>query len=136
MSGRPVFVVDDDASVRRALERLLRAAGYEVRAFASAREILARDDAGDPACVVVDVRMPGQGGLELYEALVSRGRAVSVIFMTGHGEIPMAVKAMEAGAVDFLTKPFTDEALLDAIARAIAGDARRRDTPVAKRPIA
>ena len=135
MSRRPVFVVDDDVSVRRALERLLRAAGYEVRAFASARELLARDDVDDAACVILDVRMPGQGGLELYEALVAGGRALSVIFMTGHCDIPMAVRA---GAVDFLTKPISDEALLLAIDRAIADDERRRDPRPAERarPIA
>ena len=138
MTEAPVFVIDDDASVRRALERLLRSAGYRVRTFASAREFLECDESDDPGCIVLDVRMPGVGGLDLYEALVAAGRDVSVVFITGHGDVPMAVKAMRAGAVDFLAKPFGDDALLEAVARAIARDRRRRDVDEAQRarPIA
>jgi FixJ family two-component response regulator len=134
MSRRRVFVVDDDASVRRALERLLRAAGYAVHTFASAAEFLSQANLApsaeperrhDPACVVLDVRMPGQSGLDLYEALAGRGWEVAVIFITGHGDMPMAVKAMKAGAVDFLAKPFTEAALLAAIARVFPDDMPR-----------
>jgi FixJ family two-component response regulator len=130
MSGRRVLVVDDDVSVRRALERLLRAAGYAVETFASATEFLSRANAGPeclrgPACLVLDVRMPGQSGVDLYETLAGRGADVAVIFITGHGDVPMAEKARKAGAVDFLAKPFTEAALLAAIARVFPGGATR-----------
>lgn len=133
-----VFVVDDDVSVRRALARLLRSAGYRVRAFASAREFLERDEPDDPHCVVLDVRMPGQGGLDLYEALVAGRREVSVVFITGHGDVPMAGKAMKAGAVAFLAKPVGDDDLLEAVARAIARGRGDRDVDESRRvrPIA
>jgi len=122
-----VLVVDDDASVRRALERLLRSAGYRVQTFASAQDLLGRGQFDDVACVVLDVRMPGQGGLDLYEVLVRSGCDLSVVFISGHGDIPMAVRAMKAGAVDFLPKPFEDEALLEAVERAVGRDRQRRD---------
>lgn len=125
----PVLVVDDDASVRRALERLLRSAGYRVETFASAQDLLERSQFEDAGCVVLDVRMPGRGGLDLYEMLVRAECDLSVVFISGHGDIPMAVKAMKAGAVDFLTKPFEDEALLEAVSRAVARDRQRRDVP-------
>ena len=117
MSRPLVLVVDDDASVRRALARLLATAGYAVQTFASARAFLERENPDEPVCVVLDVRMPGQDGLDLYQTLVESGRDVSAIFITGHGDVPMAVRAMKAGAVDFLAKPFTEAALLAAIAR-------------------
>jgi FixJ family two-component response regulator len=120
--GPAVWVVDDDASVRRALDRLLRAAAYRVRVFASAQEFLEQLQSEEPACVVLDVRMPGQSGLDLRETLVGEGRDLPIIFITGHGNIPMAVKAMKTGAVDFLQKPFDEESLLDAVARAVAQD--------------
>jgi FixJ family two-component response regulator len=122
MKGDPptVFVVDDDPSVRRGLERLLRSAGYRAETFASAREFLERGDAEAGGCLVLDVRMPGQSGLELYEVLTTAGHAIPVIFITGHGDIPMAVRAIKAGAVDFLPKPFDDEVLLEAVRQALA----------------
>jgi FixJ family two-component response regulator len=115
-----VFVVDDDLSVRRGLERLLRLAGYRVETFTSAREFLARVAPDGPSCLVLDVRMPEQNGFDLHEALAARGRPLPVIFITGHGDIPMAVRAMKAGAVDFLTKPFDVEALFHAVRQALA----------------
>jgi FixJ family two-component response regulator len=115
-----VFVVDDDPSVRRGLERLLRSAGHRVETFGSAREFLERGDAEAGGCLVLDVRMPGQSGLELYEVLAAAGYSLPVIFITGHGDIPMAVRAIKAGAVDFLPKPFDDDALLEAVRQALA----------------
>jgi FixJ family two-component response regulator len=115
-----VFVVDDDPSVRRGLERLLRSAGYRAETFASTREFLERGDAEAGGCLVLDVRMPGQSGLELYDVLAAAGYSLPVIFITGHGDIPMAVRAIKAGAVDFLPKPFDDDALLEAVRQALA----------------
>ena len=115
-----VFVVDDDPSVRRGLERLLRSAGYRAETFGSAREFLHRSDPVAGGCLVLDVRMPGQSGLELYDVLLAAGHAIPVIFITGHGDIPMAVQAIKGGAVDFLPKPFDDEALLEAVRQALA----------------
>jgi FixJ family two-component response regulator len=123
-----VFVVDDDPSMRRSLESLLRSVGYDVRPFASAQEFMqaARPDA--PGCLVLDVRLPGMGGLTFQQELTKAGIALPVIFVTGHGDVPMTVRAMKAGAAEFLTKPFDDQVLLDAIHAAIEGDrARRRD---------
>jgi FixJ family two-component response regulator len=120
-----VFVVDDDASVRRGLERLLRSAGYRAEAFASAAEFLRRGEEDGPSCLVLDIRMPDVTGLELRDALLMGGRDLPIIFVTGHGDIPMAVQAMKAGAVDFLTKPFDQQILLDAVAQALARDATR-----------
>jgi FixJ family two-component response regulator len=114
-----VFVVDDDTSVRRSLTRLLAAHGHAVEAFASAASYLDRAPSPGPACVVLDVRMPGLSGLELQQALADRGRTDQIVFITGHGSVPMCAQAMKAGAVDFLPKPFTEVSLLDAVARAI-----------------
>ncbi len=124
--GATVFVVDDDASVRRGLERLLRSVGYRVETFASAREFLELGRLEGAGCLVLDVRMPGQSGLELHEVLVAGGHDIPVVFITGHGDIPMAVRAMKSGAADFLAKPFDDEVLLDAVRQAIATDRSRR----------
>jgi FixJ family two-component response regulator len=121
-----VFVVDDDPSVRKSLTRVVRSAGYTVEAFASARDFMARGPCEGPCCVVLDVRMPGLTGLDLQEALVGAGRAMPVVFITGHGNISMSVKAMKAGAVDFLTKPFDVASLLAAIERAVAKAVRDR----------
>jgi FixJ family two-component response regulator len=115
-----VSIVDDDASVRKGLARLVRAAGYDVETFASAHEYLARPRPEDPCCLLLDVRMPGLSGLELQEALASMGRRVSIVFVSGHADIPRSVKAMKSGAVDFLTKPVDDRELLGAIERAVA----------------
>jgi len=117
-----VFVVDDDPSVRKSLARLIGSAGHAVEAFASAREFLARERYPGPCCVVLDVRMPGLTGLDLQEALAGAGRRMSIVFITGHGNISMSVKAMKGGAVDFLTKPVDDKDLLAAIERCVARD--------------
>jgi two-component system, LuxR family, response regulator FixJ len=114
-----VFVIDDDASIRRALARLLRSAGYSHECFPSASAFLARPPAAVPSCVVLDYRMPGLNGLELQNALIAAGRHESIIFITAHGDIPTCANAMKAGAIDFLPKPFRDEDLLNAIARSL-----------------
>jgi FixJ family two-component response regulator len=115
-----VFVVDDDLSVRRGMERLLRSAGYRVETFASALEFLERGAASLPGCLVLDIRMPGLSGFDLQQMLSARGDDIPIIFITGHGDIPMAVRAIKAGAADFLTKPFDDQAILDAIRQSLA----------------
>jgi FixJ family two-component response regulator len=117
-----VFVVDDNASVRKSLSRLLAAAGYTVEAFASAREFLTRVPSEGPCCLVLDVRMPGLTGIELQAALVAAGRRMSIVFVTGHIDVPMSVKAMKGGAVDVLTKPIDRQELLAAIVRAVTKD--------------
>jgi len=119
-----VYIVDDDASVRKSLTRLVAAAGYQVHAFASAREYLARGPSTGPSCLVLDVRMPGLTGLDLQKALAGSEHRTAIVFITGHGDIAMSVTAMKAGAVDFLTKPFAGQDLLDAIQRALAKDTR------------
>jgi FixJ family two-component response regulator len=121
-----VFLVDDDAGVLKALSRLLRARGYDVRANMSPQEFLADHDAEVPGCAVLDVSMPGLDGLELQQALTAGGTHRPVIFITGKGDIPTSVRAMKAGAVDFLTKPVNDTDLLEAIARAKEQDAESR----------
>ncbi|MGA7540558.1 MAG: response regulator transcription factor [Steroidobacteraceae bacterium] len=121
-----VFVVDDDESVRGSLRFLLRSAGLESRAFGSAQEFLASYEPVQPGCLVLDVRMPGMSGLELQQELNLRGAILPVIFITGHGDIPMAVEAMQHGAHDFLQKPFRDEDLIERVRRALAKDAKAR----------
>jgi FixJ family two-component response regulator len=123
-----VFLVDDDASVRKALTRLIKSAGYQVQAFASARDFLEHWATADdgPACLVLDVRMPGLSGLDLQQELQSANAPLPIIFITGHGDIPMSVKAMKHGAVDFLPKPVKDKALLGAIAQALERAVRER----------
>src|SRR2546423_2520107 len=125
-----VFVVDDDASVRAALAALIRSAGLKVETFASAREFLARAPAGAPSCLVLDLRLPGLSGLDLQSRMGELNLEIPIVFITGHGDIPTSVRAMKAGAVEFLTKPFLDRDLLDAIAQAIERDraARLRQT--------
>ena len=125
--GAPiVYVIDDDASVRAALEDLLASMGLQVRAFASTQAFLdhPRDDA--PACLVLDVRMPGQSGLDFHRSMADLGLQLPVVFITGHGDIAMGVNAIKAGAIEFLTKPFRDQELLDAIHKGIALDRERR----------
>jgi FixJ family two-component response regulator len=119
-----VYIVDDDASVRKSLTRLVAAAGYRVHAFASAGEYLAREPVVGPSCLVLDVRMPGLTGLDLQKALAAGSHRTAIVFITGHGDIAMSVTAMKAGAVDFLTKPFAGTDLLAAIQRALAKDTR------------
>jgi FixJ family two-component response regulator len=114
-----VFVVDDDASVRAALESLFRSVGLAVRSFGSAQEFLSEPVADIPACLVLDVRLPGMSGLDLQRELAERDPALPIIVITGHGDIPMTVRAMRAGAVEFLPKPFRDQDLLDAVQQAL-----------------
>jgi two-component system, LuxR family, response regulator FixJ len=121
-----VMVVDDDSGVRNAMRILLKSVGLEATLYASAQEFLAAWQPAQPGCLVLDIRMPGMSGLELQQQLNLRGAVVPVIFMTGHGDIPMAVEAMQHGAFDFLQKPFRDQDLLDRIQRAIARDAELR----------
>jgi FixJ family two-component response regulator len=118
-----VFVVDDDPSVRRSLANLLESGDYAVETFGSAVEFLRHAEHPGASCLVLDVRLPGLDGLSLQRHLAERGRGEQIIFITGHGDIPMGVQAMKRGAVDFLPKPFGDEQLLDAVARALARSA-------------
>jgi FixJ family two-component response regulator len=115
-----VYVVDDDASVRESLSSLIRSAGMVVEVFSSPFEFLALDKLSDFSCVVLDVRMPGLDGLALQDKLAERGREIAIVFITGHGDVPLAVRAMKAGAIDFLNKPFDDTDLLNAIALALS----------------
>jgi FixJ family two-component response regulator len=114
-----VFIVDDDSSVRKSLARLVRAAGFDVETFASAREFLTRPRYDGPSCLVLDVRMPGLSGLDLQETLATAGQRVSIVFITGFLDVRARVKAMKGGAIDFLTKPVNDQDLLDAIERGV-----------------
>jgi FixJ family two-component response regulator len=114
-----IHVVDDDDSVRKALSRLLKAAGYEAQGYANAGEFLLALPISTPGCIILDVRMPGPGGLELHTALNRQGNILPIIFLTGHGDIPMSVQAMKAGAVDFLTKPVQSQTLLAAVSNAL-----------------
>jgi FixJ family two-component response regulator len=123
-----VSVVDDDPSVRRSIARLVKSAGYRVEAYASANEYLARPPEEGPACLLLDVRMPGLTGLDLQETLAIAAHSTSIVFITGYRDVRASVKAMKAGAVDFLTKPVDDEELLGAIERAVArASAARRE---------
>jgi FixJ family two-component response regulator len=115
-----VFLVDDDASVRKSLARLVKAAGYEAEVFASVRDFLARAPYDGPCCLVLDVRMPGLTGLDLQDALRAAGQRLSIVFITGYRDVRVSVKAMKGGAVDFLTKPVDEETLLGAIRQAVA----------------
>jgi FixJ family two-component response regulator len=123
-----VFVVDDDPAVLKSLSRLLRSARLDVATFSSPREFLERHDPSAPGCCVLDVAMPGLNGLELQEALTAKGSELPIIFLTGHGDIPMSVQAMKRGALDFLTKPVHDEDLLKAVHVAIEKDRLQRQT--------
>ena len=133
LADATVYVVDDDVSVRRGLERLLRSVGHRVVTFGSAREFLEHGAVVHPSCLVLDIRMPGQNGLDLHESLVASGRDIPVVFITGNGDIPMAVRAMKAGAVDFLAKPFDDKELLDAVHQAIGRGARSQRAATVRR---
>ena len=117
-----VFIIDDDPLYRASAERLVRSVGFTVQIFASARDFLSSRRPNVPSCLVLDVRMPGLSGLDLQQELAQAGVQIPIIFVTGHGDIPMSVQAMKAGAVEFLTKPFRDQALLDAIGQAIERD--------------
>jgi FixJ family two-component response regulator len=121
-----VFAIDDDASVRKGLARLLRSAAYKSEIFESASDFLARPPHSGPSCVIVDVRMPGLNGIELQEDLIRRHREEQLVFITGHGDIPMCAQAMKAGAVDFLRKPFQGDELLQCIQNALIRSAAQR----------
>src|ERR1700761_5079403 len=124
---RMVFVIDDDLSVRKSLTRLLKSSSYETEAFASAADFLARPPHSNSSCVIVDVQMPGLNGIEFQEALIKRRREEQLIFITGHGNIPMCAQAMKAGAVDFLPKPFRSTDLLNCVERALTRSAEQRE---------
>jgi len=123
-----VFIIDDDPLYRTSSERLVRSVGFSVQSFESARDFLSSRRPNVPSCLILDVRLPGLSGLDLQRVLTEAGVHIPIIFVTGHGDIPMSVQAMKAGAVEFLTKPFRDQALLDAIRQAIGRDrvARRQ----------
>ncbi len=121
-----VFIVDDEPSVRRSLKRLLRSAGLEAETFASAAEFLDHEPVDRPSCLVLDVRMPGLDGLDLQRQLDRAGLEPAIVFITGHGTVPMSVQAMKGGAIDFLEKPFDDEQLLAAVREALGRDTRAR----------
>lgn len=121
-----VLIVDDDPSVRQSLARLVRSAGFKSATFSSAEEFLRSSAPECPCCLVLDVRMPGLTGLELQSRLESSAGHMSIVFITGHGDIPTSVRAMKAGAIDFLTKPFQSEELLDAIRKGLAEDQARK----------
>jgi len=121
-----VFVIDDDESIREALKSLIRSVGLSVETFASAQEFLQSSRPDVPSCLILDVRMPGLSGLDLQRDLAEANIHIPIIFITGHGDIPMSVRAMKAGAVEFLTKPFRDQDLLDAIQQALERDRRAR----------
>lgn len=121
-----VFVVDDDEAVRSSLRMLIRSVGMQAQAFATAQEFLRLYDLRQPGCLLLDVRMPGMSGLELQQELNRRGATIPVIFITGHGDVPMAVEAMQHGAFDFLQKPFRDQDLLDRVQRAMVQDGESR----------
>jgi len=121
-----VFVIDDDKAIRSAIKNLLESVGMRAEVFSSPREFLKAEPKDKPGCLVLDVRLPGASGLDFQRELAKSNVELPVIFMTGHGDIPMSVQAMKAGAVDFLTKPFRDQDLLDAIQKAIGRDQARR----------
>ena len=121
-----VFAIDDDASVRKGLARLLRSAGYKSETFESASDFLTRPQYSGPSCVIVDVQMPGINGMDLQETLIQHRREEQLVFVTGHGDIPMCAQAMKAGAVDFLRKPFQDDELLQCVERALLRSAEQR----------
>jgi FixJ family two-component response regulator len=128
-----VIIVDDDPSVREALSELVASAGFVTMSFASTRELLEADVLDRPGCLILDVRMPGASGLDLQHHLAQTGNPKPIVFLTGHGDIPMTVQAMRAGAVDFLTKPVRDQTLLDAVSAGIAIDVARRREAIALR---
>lgn len=127
-----VMIVDDDAAVRASLDSLFRSVGHETRLFASPAELLGSRLPAGPSCIVLDVRLPGVSGLDLQGQLVRQGLEFPIIFVTGHGDIPMTVRAMKAGAIDFLAKPFRDQDMLDAVTVALERDAQRRSEAAAK----
>jgi FixJ family two-component response regulator len=130
-----VLVIDDDADLRASVGRLLRSVGLDVQLFASIREFSGFNPPDGPTCLVLDVRLPEQSGLDFQRELAAAKRELPIIFITGHGDIPMSVQAMRAGAIDFLTKPFRDQALLDAIQLGLSRDRARREIEQALAPL-
>ena len=130
---RTVFVIDDDPEIRAAMQRLLEAAGLRAEFFAAAHDFLKRKMPKGPSCLVLDMRLPGMNGLEVQRSLIDAGVGIPIIFITGHGDIPTTVKAMKSGAVEFLTKPFRDKDLLDAVEQALQRDevARLQENEIA-----
>jgi len=126
-----VLVIDDDPDLRASVGRLLRSVGLEARLFASISDFLKSDPPDGPTCLVLDVRLPGQSGLDLQRELAAANRELPIIFITGHGDIPMSVQAMKGGAIEFLTKPFRDQDLLDGIQLGLARDRARRESETA-----
>jgi FixJ family two-component response regulator len=122
-----VFIVDDDAQMRQSLKNLIRSVGLRVELFASAQEFVQSQHPDGPSCLVLDVRMPGLSGLDLQKQASEAGLEIPIIFITGHADVPMSVRAMKAGAVEFLTKPFRDQDLLDAIQQALARSRKARE---------
>ena len=127
-----IFVVDDDEAVRLSTEMLIRSMGLRVESFDSAAEFLEDFDPQQPGCVILDIRMPGMSGLELQEHLNEMKAAIPIVFVTGHGDVPMAVKAMKAGAVDFIQKPFRDQELIDRVHSALDEDRETREESAAR----
>ena len=133
-AGATVFIVDDDEGVRLSIQRLLKTVGLRAELFATAQDFLRRNIPDGPSCLVLDVRLPEVGGLEVQHKLAAAGINIPIVFVTAHGDIPMSVKAMKSGAVEFLTKPFRDQDLLDAIQQALKRDqlARRQQSEIAE----
>jgi FixJ family two-component response regulator len=131
-SGHPlqsmVYVVDDDSSIRNSLSSLFRSVDYSVESFSSPAEFLKHDIADVPCCMILDVRMPGSNGLDFQASLLEAGIEMQIVFLTGRGNIPMSVRAMKSGAIDFLTKPYREQDILDAVRTAIERDRKRRET--------
>jgi RNA polymerase sigma factor (sigma-70 family) len=123
-----VCIIDDDVEFRDSVGRLLRSVGLNIREFSSVSDFFAADPTNGPTCLVLDVRMPGRSGLELQRDLVAANRQVPIIFMTAHGDVPMTVQAMKGGAIEFLTKPFRDQDLLEAVEAGLARDRARRES--------
>jgi len=123
---RTVFIIDDDPDIRASMRRLLKTVGLHAELFANAQDFLQQKMPKGPSCVVLDMRLPGMSGLEVQRTIIETGMNIPIIFITAHGDIPMTVKAMKSGAVEFLTKPFRDQDLLDAIEQALQCDQRRR----------
>jgi FixJ family two-component response regulator len=130
-----VIIVDDDAGIRASLDSLFRSVGLDTRLYGSPSELLGGSLPDGPGCIVLDVRLPGVSGLDLQSQLVRQGISYPIIFMTGHGDIPMSVRAMKAGAVDFLSKPFRDQDMLDAVTAALERDAQHRTEAATKEDI-
>jgi FixJ family two-component response regulator len=125
-----VLVIDDDPALRASIGRLLRSLGLDARLFASISEFLESDPPDGPTCLVLDVRLPGRSGLDFQRELAAANREIPIVFVTGHGDIPMSVQAMKGGAIEFLTKPFRDQELLDAIQLGLSRDRARRENEV------